>query len=318
MQKPTIHMVAELAGVSIATVSMVLNEKGHISEETRRRVKSVVHELGYRRRSKDSVIGITNNTPANFVTYLLQAASEYGYAVHRFTMPESEKLDSYPDVSIAGVIVYGGHWNPQLLDALSRRYPTVLMGGSIPHTQVDSVWVDSIEGISLATTQLLARGHRSLALINGPADCISSWEKAIGFERAVSKRSDLNIKTITVEAAGFGKEHGRIATLHLLEQMPDVTGIIAADGNLGLGVLEMLRERHIRTPEDVSLVVFRDAAQLMNTTPPLTAIGLPEISMAREVVLHLVRRIRDPHADGRRLLLKPTLVERNSVAALTY
>ena len=60
------------------------------------------------------------------------------------------------------------------------------MGGSIP-IPVDSVWVDSIEGIGLAVSHLITKGHRSLALINGPADCISSWEK-IGFERAVSSK----------------------------------------------------------------------------------------------------------------------------------
>ena len=111
-------------------------------------------------------------------------------------------------------------------------------------------------------------------------------------------------------------EHGRIAARRVLEQLPDVTGIIASDGNLGFGALEMLRELHIQVPDDISLVVFRDAVRMKSAMPPLTAIGLPEISMAREVILHLVRRIQDPYADGRRLLLKPTLVERDSVATL--
>ncbi|HHT26414.1 MAG TPA: LacI family transcriptional regulator [Firmicutes bacterium] len=316
MEKPTINMIAARAGVSIATVSMVLNEKGHISEETRHRVKRIVHELGYRRRQKDGTIGIASNTPAKYVTHLLQAASEHGYALRRFTFPETETCDCNLGVNIAGVIVYGGHWNPQVLDAFSQRYPTVLMGGSIPYTQVDSVWVDSIEGIGLAVSHLITKGHRSLALINGPADCISSWEKAIGFERAVSSKPGLGIKTVIVEATGFRMEHGRIAARRVLEQLPDVTGIIASDGNLGFGALEMLRELHIQVPDDISLVVFRDAVRMKSAMPPLTAIGLPEISMAREVILHLVRRIQDPYADGRRLLLKPTLVERDSVATL--
>jgi LacI family transcriptional regulator len=316
VEKPTISLIAERAGVSIATVSMVLNEKGNISEETRKRVKSIVHDLGYRRRHTDGTIGIASNTPSSYVTHLLQAASEYGYALHRFTFPETETTDFRFGISLAGVIVYGGHWNPQLLDAFGRQHPTVLMGGSIPNTQVDSVWVDSTEGISLATHHLIAKGHRSLALINGPVNCISSWEKGIGFDRSIYNMPELNIKAVTVRAAGFRKEHGRIATREVLEQMPDVTGIIASDGSLGIGVLEMLQELNIRVPQDISLVVFRDAVQMKSTTPPLTAIGLPEMNMAREVILHLVRRIRDPHADGRRLLLKPTLVERDSVATL--
>jgi DNA-binding LacI/PurR family transcriptional regulator len=168
---------------------------------------------------------------------LLQAAAEYGYSLHPFNLPDNELADLHSGTRLAGMIVYGGHWNPHLLAELSRLYPTVLMGGSIPNTQVDSVWVDSTEGISLATNHLLSKGHRTLALINGPTDCITSWEKGIGFERSLSSTQDLNIKGVTVQASEFRKESGKVATRQLLEHVPNVTGIIAGEGNLGLGIL---------------------------------------------------------------------------------
>ncbi|MGI6543973.1 MAG: LacI family DNA-binding transcriptional regulator [Limnochordia bacterium] len=319
MAKITLRMIAERAGVSVGTVSMVLNEKGNISEETRRNVKDIAQQLGYRRRRPgNGAVGITGNVPDSLVACLLQAAAEYGYSLHHFDLSNADTTALRSHVKLAGVIVYGGLWHPDLLAAVSRAYPTVLMGGSIPDTQVDSVWVDSSEGTSLATQYLIDHGHRTLGLINGPGTTITSWEKRIGFERVAYNHQHLQVKAVTVSTTEFTKEDGGSATRRLLRQHPDVTGIIAGNGNLGLGVLAALQELGMQVPTDISLVVFHDCMQLQNTTPPLTAIWLPELNIAREVVLHLVRRIQEPNATGRRLLLKPSLAKRASVAFIPH
>ena len=310
--RPTLKEIANIAQVSITTVSLVLNEKGNISEETRARVKRAIAEAGYKRAPSRRVIGILGMPTPDLNFSLRQAAAEYGYDLEHVEDGEALRRGRrFPP--IAGLIVYGGQWEPPVLEQVGRAYPTVLLGGRARHAAVDTIWVDNAHGIELAVGYLLDRGHRSIALLNGPPDTPTSWDKKVGFERALAMAPEPARGTV-VDCASFLPQDARDAALQLLSTFPGITGLIIGESIIAKPVCDVLREHGVAVPSDLSLIVFRDDPRLAAADPPLTAIGLPALDIARETFAQLVCRINDPGARERRVLFKPYIVERKSVA----
>lgn len=311
---PTLKDIAQKARVSISTVLMVLNEKGRISDETRERVKRIIAQSGYKRMPHARALGVVGTLPSELLPDLQLAAAEYGYDLLRLAGPET-LTEIAPGQKISGVIVYGGQWDPQTLDGIATRHPTVLLGGHARHPHVDTIWVDSAAGIDLAVNYLAERGHRKVALVNGPPDTPTSWEKRAGFERAVATFPS-PLEGIVVSCAAFDGASARQAALELVAAAPDVTAIIVGETLIYSPVLDLLLDRRLSIPQDVSLIVFRDHPDLLHTVPPLSPIGFSTLDIARGTLRQLVRRIHEPMARGTRLLFRPYLIERNSVATV--
>lgn len=314
--RPTLEEIARIAKVSVATVSLVLNEKGNISDETRARVKRVIAEVGYKRQPSKRMIGIVGQPPDDLVSSLHQAAAEYGYDLKRVSEDELSQSKGQRSLSsIAGLIVYGGQWEPATLERFGAMYPTVLLGGHTRRTNVDSIWVDNAHGIDLAVGYLVDRGHRSIVLLNGPPDTPTSWEKKSGFEWAIAT-SQLPIEGSVIAAESFLPEAARSSAEAMLTSMPGATAVIIGELSLTPHVYRVLHERNIAVPRDISLIVFRDNPSLLSFEPPMTAIGFDPLEIARETLTHLVQRIQAPETKGRRVLYKPFIIERGSVARL--
>ncbi len=312
-----IRDVARAAGVSVTTTSYVLNNKGCISEATRQRVKEAVVATGYqRKRRMAGNLALVEKVPSFLTGCLYQATAEYGYALHAVFW--DDKLDTPPEFTtrqqIAGVLVYGGLWRRSLLEQLARRYPTVLLGGTLHTERTDAVWVDNAGGIYKAVDYLATQGHRRIALLNGPGNSATSGEKQVGFEQAL-RHTGVGAGVIAV-ADNFSLAAGRAAAADLLRQEPRPTAIVAGEAVLAQAVLEVGRELGIAVPADISLIAFHDYPVLETTTPPVTAIAFPQLSMAREAVNRLNCRIANPSLPGQRVLLQPELVCRQSVSRL--
>lgn len=310
--RPTLQEIARIAQVSVSTVSLVLNEKGNISDETRALVKRLIAQTGYKRKPGSRVIGVLGKPTPDILANLHQAAAEYGYDLERVA-GEDELQGGRRSPPVAGLIVYGGQWDATLLERIGGLYPTVLLGGHTRHAAVDSIWVDNSHGIDLAVEYLVERGHRSLALLNGPLDTPTSWEKKAGFERAVAT-SAVPVRGRVFDCASFSRKSAQEAALEMLSGLPDVTGVIIGESLIAQPVYDLLAERGIAVPGDLSLIVFRDDPRLTMANPPMTAIGFPALDIARETLTHLVHRINDRTARERRVLFKPFIIERGSVA----
>ncbi len=313
MSRPTLDEIAKLAGVSPATVSLVLNEKGSIGEETRLRVKQIILEVGYIRRPSSRRMGLMGSVPQALITSLRQAAAEYGYELQ--VIPKgADGAFVAPYSNFGGIIIYGGIWDPLLIKQIINRYPTILLGGHAHHVYVDSVWVDNVDGIEQAVSYLVERGHLGIGLVNGPVDTLTSWEKETGFRRALSLVGKSVVGT-TVNCTAFST----ICTYRAMEELmtkagKGISAVIAAETISGLAVRDFLEARDIVVPSGMSIIVFRDGPSLSQAHPSLTAIGFSSLDISREAVNCLVRRINDPISQAKRILFKPYIIERGSVA----
>lgn len=307
--------IARAAGVSMTAVSMVLNDKGNISMDTRKRVLQITRELGYVKSPSGGNVRFIGSFSKDLLSCFKMAFAEFGISLHNHPVKNLKELPSgfFDDTKVSGVLAHGGQWQPYELEKLGAQFPCVFLGSTIPNATVDTVWVDNVAAIQLATDYLIAHGHRNIGLVNGPDDSFPSAEKELGFRQAL-RYADPEIKGVSINSEGFGLKYGENAVLELLGNAPNITAFIAGELSLGLGIMNALHGHGLRVPDDKSIIVFRDSRQFDSAGPPLTAIGLPYKNIAQEAALHMVRRIQTPKALGKRLLLKPTLVERGSVS----
>lgn len=315
MSSPTLHDIARLAGVSPTTVSLVLNEKGNISDETRIHVKEVIYRYGYKRRPSSRCIGLVGHPPQDLSQSIRQAAAEYGYDIQAFDVKGCEDALDAHHPKLAGVVIYGGRANVAAVDAISQRFATILVGAHARRLNVDSIWVDNAYGIEQAVEHLVRQGHSRIGLVNGPVDTPTSWEKQSGFDHAMAF-AEVPVCGTSVATASFSTQAARHAVAQLLDQDSEITAVIVAETTAGIAVFEYLREQGVMIPRDMSLIVFRDDPRLQSTNPPITAICFSYIEISRETLGRLVTRMADPTAGGRRILFKPHIVERGTVLAV--
>ena len=308
--------IAAAAGVSVTTVSYVLNNKGRISDATRERVKAAIKELSYRRRGRATgnlAMIFSGNVPP-FIPAIYEAVAEYGFALHQVRCDdEAETAPSFDaQLRMDGVLVYGGVWKRRFLEELARDFPVVLLGASLPTMRADSVWIDNAGAFYAATDYLLARGHRAIGLVNGPATSSTSAEKQVGFERAL-RHYGREATGVVVEAASYEIVSAREAAAELLERIPRVTAIVSAESSLTFGVMDVLKAAGRSVPRDVSVISFRDEPRLRAL--PVAMIAVPFAELARQAVSTLVQRINQPGRPGHRVLIQPSLLQTEKIAS---
>jgi LacI family transcriptional regulator len=323
--------VAQQAGVSIGTVSRVLNNKPGVSEPTRLRVLAVAQELSYIPPRHQSF-------PFSAVTHLgllvrpmaedLTANPFYADVYHgveqicrqlRITLSFSsldfngDRLRSLPpltnDERIKGVILVGAI-PPAVVEAVvaSVQLPAVLVDNWFPRCAWDAVMIDNPTGANMATEYLITRGHRRITFISGP-DHPSIVERRSGYEETLRRH---HLTPAVINVAGLDAADGKSAVGELLQRWPETTAIICSNDTQALGVLRKLKELGYRVPEDFSLVGFDDISLAQFTSPPITTIRVDRHALGRSAVELLLGRISVPHRPPIKSIIGVTLVERAS------
>jgi LacI family transcriptional regulator len=297
--------VAQRAGVSLATVSRVLNGSLTVKPQHRDRVQAAIEDLGYRpnrlaqnlRRQQAHMIGVVisdieNPHFAQIVRVVENAAYGLGYRVLLCNTDESaDKQQAYLEVLAAervlGVLVsasdpHGSGIN-QLLDL---GIPLVAFDRPIFDSRADSVTVDNIGGSRLATQHLLAAGHRRIGLISDP-DVETGRERIEGFEEEMRLAG---LEPLSV--AGHSRiEGGAVAAQQMLRTSLHVDAIIAGNNLMAIGALRAIREDGLGIPDDVAFLTFDDPFWSEVVQPPLTALAQPVEEMARTLVDLLMNRL---------------------------
>jgi len=333
----TIRDVARHAGVSVATVSRVLNESGYFDEETGRRVREAVQVLGYRRNvhwqrlsadsSKTLCFLLGNRATINSMQTRLLSACErtardsgYDLVFSRFDYDTSARASRLTlprllaDHGLAdGVILIGRH-APNLLEALDGiRMPWVLLGNnfegdfrSLPHNALS---YDEEPACYDAAGYLIRLGHRRIAFIGNQH---LQWfrRRHAGFQRAIAERGLPSI-AITHNWGVTGVEYGRMAAAELLRAPEPPTAILAANDEVAAGVWKELVSRGVSIPREMSLCGFGDREEFQILEPSLTTIAVfPERLGAELARMALARLETNGKVDA---LLHPCqLVERAS------
>ncbi|MFF7946709.1 LacI family DNA-binding transcriptional regulator [Streptomyces griseorubiginosus] len=305
----SIKDVAAEAGVSVATVSRVLNDHPSVSADARTRVLAAVKTLGYRpnavarslRTDQTHTLGLVISDVLNpyfgeLARSVEEEARALGYSVIIGNADERPDLQDHHvrsliDRRIDGLLVSptdGG--SPLMLDAVRTGTPMVFVDRWIPGVAVPVVRADGRAAVRELVAHLHALGHRRLAIIAGPAATTTGQERVVAFREALEAYG-LELPEAYIGQGDFQAESGRRVTEGFLDLPEPPEVVFAADNLMALGALDAVRARGLRIPEDLALAAFDDIPWFVHTDPPITAIAQPTGELGRAAVRALVDRI---------------------------
>src|SRR5437667_4597806 len=333
MARVTIREIAELAGVSIATVSRVVNGRGDVSEETRDLVSRIIREHGYTANrsarglsaGRTGLVGVL--VPLVFPVYFSAILSGAAEALHEQdlrvvlspTQHEHDREVSLLDRLMHGVtdgalIVLPEESSEELERLLAEGYRFVVVDPMLPlDERIPSVSAAHTSGADQAMRHLLELGHRRIAAITGPRGWVATEDRRRGYHAALAGAGILPDPALEVES-DFEIEGGREAGGYLLDLPEPPTAIFAFNDNLAIGAVQAARARGVRVPEDLSIVGFDDVEHATIVTPMLTTVRQPLAEMGRTAVSLLVRLLERQRFETLRVEVATRLVVRESTA----
>jgi DNA-binding LacI/PurR family transcriptional regulator len=314
----TLHDVARIAGVSIKTVSNVINGYPHIRTETRARVEAAIAELEYRpnhaartlRSGRTDMIGLIvpnlrNPYFAELADDVMRAAKQRGLTVviEQSDADRESELAALRGTQRRGVdgILYSvlelGEDDAPLLDEVD--IPMVLLGERIFHSSHDHVTMRNTEGARAATRHLLAGGRRRLlALGSHPGEVVGSAGLRLrGYEEALAEAGIALDHDLVIPVEFWHRSDGARAMRDVLDRGVRFDGVVAFNDSLALGALRVLLERGHRVPDDVALIGFDDLDETRYSLPALSTVDPGRTEIARRAVDLLVARIAGDTTD---------------------
>ncbi|WP_205820377.1 MULTISPECIES: LacI family DNA-binding transcriptional regulator [unclassified Microbacterium] len=331
----SVRDVAAAAGVSVGTVSNVLNQPDKVAATTVERVQAVIAELGFvrndaarqlragRSRSIGLIVPDAGNPFFADVARGAEArADEDSLAVLLGNSDENpSREDSYLDLfreqRVNGVLITpASEDDDKLLRVQASGIPVVLVDREVAGSAFCSVSVDDVEGGFLAARHLLGIGRRRLAFVGGPEGITQVAQRLEGARRAVAEVAGATLEVIRMPALTVlhGRAAGEAIAARAERERPDA--VFAANDLLAVGMLQALTLlRTIRVPEDIALVGYDDIDFATATVVPLTSVRQPAQLIGRTAVELLLRSISDPDGEyERRVRFRPELIVRQSTA----
>lgn len=330
-ERPKLEDLARKVGVSIATVSRVVNGRKGVSREIRQAVLAAMDDLGYERpdRSRGDVRGqvgvivpdLTNPIFPAIAQAVVSLLSQEDFIPVICALPgggrsEDEYIETLVAQGAAGIIfICTAHADGQ---ASLERYhrlrgrgiPYVLVNGPRPELGAASVANDDAAAISTAVQHLASLGHRKVGLAIGPHRFIPSRQKLAGFRAALAEFLGTDDPAPHIATSMFTVEGGQSAANELLES--GHTAIVCASDVMALGAVRAARARGLRVPEDVSIVGFDDSTLMALTDPPLTTLRQPAAAIAHAAVHALAADLAGEQTTHSPVVLASDLVLRGS------
>jgi LacI family transcriptional regulator len=327
----TVDDIARAAGVSVATVSRVLNDSPKVAALTRERVLRTLEELDYApnnlarnlRARALRVFGLVIPDIRNPVyTSLQRGVEDVARAAGFFVLlantdeqpqRESEYLRMLLAERVAGVVlVPTAETRPEAVrDLLRAGIPVVALDRPLVGAAVDTVQPDRARAVWLALDHLHAHGHRSVGLLNGPAGLPSALQREEAFAAAL-RAHDLEAQPGWQMHADFRESGGYVAARELLGGPNRPTALLVANNLMALGVIRAAAELHVGVPDELALIAFDDTEWAPFVSPPLTTVAHPVFELGRTAAELLERRLTEASRPTISVFLQPTLVVRAS------
>ena len=340
-RRVTIKDIAKLAGVSKTAVSFAFNMPGRLSEDTTQRILTVARELGYTpnpiarslntRRTNALGLIVPQDIPdvlnnpfyAAMMSGIGQICKAEGLSLMLVPPMRGSMLDATYAALIDGCIVNGLEPTDNVVNALMQRnMPFVMIDVNGPDT-IASITIDDHEGARLATSHLLERGHRRIAILSfeTPTGNIQDYKGTLkyrfdGVRAALADYGltldspDIHVLECPCSVAG-----GINAFKRLMAQTPRPTAIFALSDIIAYGVLEAARMSHVRVPQDLSIVGFDDLETSNLVWPALTTVHQPILEKGRRAADMLIHLIRG-EGDHEHVTLPVELIVRESTASI--
>ncbi|MGN5633637.1 LacI family DNA-binding transcriptional regulator [Streptomyces sp. AC154] len=324
--------VARQAGVSVGTVSNVINRPETVLPETRARVLAAIADLGYVRsesarqlragRSRIMALLVLDMGNPFFVDIARgaeRAARRAGLGVMvcnsgQSSAEEAEYLGLFAEQRVCGVLVTPADATGRNLESFSRhRIPYVLVDRVAPGTGTCAVSVDDVRGGALAVGHLISAGHRSVAYVSGPGDLHQIRDRRTGALSALAEAGLEPEALVEIPSDRLDVAAGRDAGARLLGLVPRPTAVFCANDLLALGVLQALYAAGVRVPQDIAIVGYDDIEFAAAAAVPLTSVRQPAVVMGRMAAELLLEEADDDgRHEHRSVVLQPELVVRAS------
>jgi LacI family transcriptional regulator len=333
--RATLATVAASAGVSVATVSKVLNGRSDVAPATRALVQSLLDEHDYVARRPEQprvqTVDVVFHDELNAYSVevfegILATARDIGAAVAVSLRPRGEGrtaavrssawVRGLVDAGRQAVITVTSELPTTDLTALARaRIPIVVIDPfDLPQAQVTSVGSTNFLGGLAATQHLLELGHRRIAYLGGPAAAVCNQARMQGY-RAAMEAAALAIPDGYVRYGQFHHRDGLAEGAQLLDLAEPPTAVFAGSDETALGVIEAARSRGLRVPEDLSIVGFDDTSVARFAAPPLTTVRQPLREIGAAALRRALRLAAGEKVDSYHVELATELVVRDSTAA---
>jgi DNA-binding LacI/PurR family transcriptional regulator len=342
--RANIKDVASVAGVSTQTVSRVINERPDVSPETRKRVKDVIEQVGYRpsalarslinQRSYTLgvvIAGLKYIGPSSALSGIASAAEEAGYSLllnelPRFDADQIEPifealLSRHVDGIIWAVSEVGENRNWINNSQFNLEIPLVYLTME-PQKDLTVVSINNYLGGRLAITHLLEQGYRNIGHISGPLEW---WEAR---QRMKAWKDVLNEAGMTVEdrhciAGNWSSASGAMAVEKLFNQYPEMDAVFVANDQMALSVMQVINQKGLRIPEDIGVVGFDNIPESAYFWPSLTTVQQDQYRVAKVAVEEMIKIIESGRngsspIEPRSILLEPTVVVRRSSSRLEH
>jgi len=327
----SINEVAKQAGVSIATVSRVLNNSDSVNDETRRIVLKAIKDLKYqpsrvakRLRSKSVsshlfgvlIPDIQNPFYVDVLRGIEDIAYKNNYAIIMCNYGQDEKkeimyLDILQSEAIDGLIAAPVDENDQRLkEIIKKGLPVVCVDRGLAGIDVDIVWVDNEEGAYIAVSHLVKSGYKRISYISGLPSIPSSRMREKGYRRAL-ENSQLFYPEL-IKRGNSSYESGVKLCAELLEMADPPDALFTGNNLITLGALETIHKFKKQIPKDVAIIGFDDMLWSNSLNPPLTAMRQPAYEIGKRAGELLIQRINDPQRPCIQMTLNAELMIRSS------
>lgn len=328
----TMRDVADKAGVSVTTVSHVINNSRPVNPETRSRVEQAMQVLRYQpnvlarslRRGKTHTIGVilpdnTNPYFAEVVRGIEDTSFAQGYSVVLCNSDNDlDKERFYTNVLIEkqvdGIIFVAAGLSEENINNLQKKgVPCILVDRQVPGVKIDSVLADNQAGGYLAANHLIGLGHTAIACISGPRRLRSSIERVAGYRQALES-AGINMPPGWIVEGDFQYQSGFAGAERLLTGKTRPSAIFACNDLMAIGVYRYAYESQLRIPQDISIIGFDDIRLAEYSNPPLTTIRQTKGVMGKRAAKLLLERIVNGNQVIKQDIIPVQLIVRGSTA----
>ncbi|WP_418223048.1 LacI family DNA-binding transcriptional regulator [Clostridium isatidis] len=327
----SIKDVAKEAGVSIATVSRVLNDIDVVNEDTKKKVLDAINKLGYRpnivarslKTQRTKTIGIlVPDISSGFYPEIVRGAEDvsniYDYNVILCNSDfddekEKEYLRVLREKMVDGVIYMSSSLQSEILDLINElNIKTVLVETKDKEERLPSVTIDNIKASEEITNYLINKGRRKIAFVGAKKESLNAWvDRFIGYEKAL-KDNGLELDEDLIFTKGLKVKSGYDAVEHFENSKKPYDAVVCASDELAVGVINALRERGKKVPEEVSVVGFNNNEIAELFYPKITTIKQPSYDMGSVAMRMLIKLLNKKGLEQSQFVLDYELIERES------
>jgi LacI family transcriptional regulator len=330
----TIYDVSELAGVSLATVSRVMNDSDKVAAKTRQKVEAAMKQLGYQPNSiAQSLASNRSNSVGILVPELhgpffgamlssieLELRKHGKYVIitagHSDAEREQDAIEFLASRKCDALIVFVFAISNERIKLLRESsVPVVIIGRLIPGMEDDCVSLDNEKGGYIATKALIEAGHRQLACITGPQWKSDGRERLAGYKQALAEFG-LTFDQRTVVEGDYEESSGRTGMEQLLQTEIPFTGLVCANDEMAAGAIAIAREHGVTIPDDLSIVGFDNVFFTRYMHPQLSTVDYPIDKMGQMAARCVLRDVYGKSDLDIQCRFEPKLVRRASITEL--